>query len=253
MMRENQPFQFQLPEQAVNPLQGTKTLLTNKVQTSVQQATDWSQQKIDQVADTTQKLGETISDRTHSIVQYTTSIPGQVKTAITSTTTQVGEKIAQTGDQVVHTVQNPIVAFWAEWSLAHPRMLWAVHHPLLTLLLFLLSGLTLWGLLKAFLQFAEQVWLATLQAPLRFARWALNGVGRSFHQISRWVLGRVGLHLPPPAPLPVSTPVAVVAQEVGKEIGVDRKQRLSELLARLEALRQEQNQLLQEVASMMDE
>jgi hypothetical protein len=114
---------------------------------------------------------------------------------------------------------------WAVFEMGQDRFIghsvtaWLFSHPLWALGGLLVSFVLLSGLLRAITQSTERIWLILLRAPLRFGRWILTQV--------------LGL-----LKLPIVKP--------------DHNQ-LYEKVARLEQLQQEQQQLLQEIKTLMVE
>ncbi len=94
---------------------------------------------------------------------------------------------------------------------------WLISHPLWALGGLLVSFVLLSGLLRAIAQSTEKLWTILLRAPFRLGRWSLNQVLRLLK-------------------LPIDKP--------------DENQ-LYEKVARLEQLQQEQQQVLQEIKTLM--
>jgi hypothetical protein len=94
---------------------------------------------------------------------------------------------------------------------------WLMSHPLWALACLLVLFFLLSGLLRAIAQSTERLWIVLLRAPLRFGRWSLDRV-----------LGLLKL----PIAKPESNP-------------------LYEKVARLEQLQQEQQQVLEEIKTLM--
>lgn len=117
--------------------------------------------------------------------------------------------------------QNLINNAIQNWLDAHPTLSWIVDHPIWTLVLGLLVLFLLWGLLNAIARFTEQFWMVLLRLPVRLSQWLFRG--------SPKVL--MGL-------LPFQP----------KE---DPKKQLQEVLDRLEELRKEEDQLLEQVKKLL--
>lgn len=119
-------------------------------------------------------------------------------------------------------LQGVFTAPIASWFETHPIFAWGIDHPLLTLGLLVVVLLLLSGLLQAIARFTEQIWIWLLRSPVLLIQW-LFAVGRS------WVRRK------PPA-LPAATP---------------QQERLTLILQKLETMRQEQDELLQEVRALL--
>jgi hypothetical protein len=124
-------------------------------------------------------------------------------------------------DSISQTLLEPVLKSVQEWMVMHPVIAWTVNHPLWAIALFFIVLLLCWGLLGAIARLVQQAWLLILQAPLKLLRWLFTGVFNAF-------LIR-GLKAEEPL------------------VFEQREQRLLETLNRLEALQQEQEELMQEV------
>lgn len=120
--------------------------------------------------------------------------------------------------------QRAIVTTIQTWMEAHPLIAWLLTHPVISLGLVLVIVVLLRGLLGAIARLTEHIWIAVLRAPMQLASWLFGAVLRLFHQ-----------PVPPPQ---VETPT--------------QQQRLALLLDRLEALKQEQDELLREVRAVIE-
>jgi hypothetical protein len=120
--------------------------------------------------------------------------------------------------------QRAIVAMVQTWLQNHPIMAWLVTHPLISTGILLSSLVLVRGLLGAIARLTERLWLTLLRAPMLFASWLFGAIVGLFRQP---VVAAVPIELPSP------------------------KQRLADILDRLEALKQEQDELLQEVRTLL--
>uniref|UniRef100_B8HP35 Uncharacterized protein n=1 Tax=Cyanothece sp. (strain PCC 7425 / ATCC 29141) TaxID=395961 RepID=B8HP35_CYAP4 len=108
------------------------------------------------------------------------------------------------------------------WMSEHPLIAWMIHHPLWTLVLILLGLFLSWGLVGAAAQLTKKVWVLVLQGPFKLAQLLAQGILRLFN-----------LAKPP--------------QLAQLEREDHLQKRLSEILNRLESLRQEQEALIREM------
>ena len=120
--------------------------------------------------------------------------------------------------QLTHSVMTPL----QEWLLAHPVWNWLFTHPVW------LMGLMFIGLLGAITQLTETVWLAILQLPLKLVQLIFVGILALFRLPFR--------------------PKLTAAPNPNPETQTER---LTLILNRLETLRQEQDELLSEVRSIL--
>ncbi|WNZ25402.1 hypothetical protein HJG54_22810 [Leptolyngbya sp. NK1-12] len=134
-------------------------------------------------------------------------------------------------DSIVNGLLDSLLTPVQDWLSQYPTLLWLAMHPLwllgtILLLLFLLSGL-----LRAIARVTEKLWLWLLMFPVTLVRWLWQG---TLFLLSRPFSGKS---------LPQSSFVNPPALET--------PDRLTEVLNRLESLRQEQNELLQEVKVLL--
>ncbi|MBW4517826.1 MAG: hypothetical protein KME11_21690 [Timaviella obliquedivisa GSE-PSE-MK23-08B] len=127
-------------------------------------------------------------------------------------------------DSISQTLLEPVFKSVQAWLATHPVIAWAMSHPLWAIALLFIALLLSWGLLGAIARLVQQAWLLILQAPLKLLQWLFRGL---FKAIPKRVLAE--------------EPTALE----------QREQRLLETLNRLEALQQEQEELMQEVKTIL--
>lgn len=144
-----------------------------------------------------------------------------VKGTLTGATNQLADGVA-TG------LQNTVVASFQHWLAAHPIVAWMVHHPIPTVVLAVVLLLLFWGLVRAIAQLTERIWITILQVPLKLSLWFWTWITRPL----------AGMTVLKPAQLAGDTSPTPQAQ-------------LVEILTRLEALYQEQSQLIKEFRTLV--
>lgn len=120
-----------------------------------------------------------------------------------------------------------ITAPFQEWLSQYPVLVWLVGHPLWLLGAIVLVIFLLAGLLRAVASLTEKLWLALLRFPILLVQWLWQG--------SLFLLRR------PFAPKPAIAQPRLLSSP----------DRLTELLDRLESLRKEQDELMQEVKTIL--
>lgn len=128
-------------------------------------------------------------------------------------------------DSISQTLLEPVLKSAQAWIATHPVIAWIVIHPLWAIALFFLVLLLSWGLLGAIARLIQQAWLLILQAPLKIFLWLFNNLFKAFSMRA-----------------PKAEEPTILEQ---------REQRLLETLNRLEALQQEQEELMQEVKTIL--
>jgi hypothetical protein len=129
------------------------------------------------------------------------------------------------------TVISPI----QDWLAQYPILVWLVSHPIWLLGVILLSLFLLAGLLRAVASLTEQLWLSLLRLPLTLVQLIWRGT---------MLLWR-----------PLFTKSAMVQTiapgSISPESISPNSSRLTEVLDRLEALRQEEQELMQEMKALL--
>lgn len=147
-------------------------------------------------------------------------------------------------------IQTAIASSVSEWLQTHPAvfrlvqlLLWASNHPIWGLLMFIIVVAIAFSLIKALGRLFEILGLSILKAPFNFV---LALIGFSFKSLRtiggsafQQLLGAKNSELP------------ALQDSNSQSIEKDKQQRLAEISTRLEAIKQEQNELLQEVADLI--
>jgi hypothetical protein len=113
------------------------------------------------------------------------------------------------------------------WSSQHPIAGWFLLHPLVSLVTLVLSISLIWTLMALLGQLLQQTWLTILKAPLVVLLWT----GR---QMMRWMQDAIARPKSPPVALPEGD-------------------RVTDILSRLEHIRQEQDDLMQELKALLEQ
>lgn len=128
-------------------------------------------------------------------------------------------------DSISQTLLEPVLKSVQAWMATHPVIAWVMSHPLWAIALFFVALLLSWGLLGAIARLIQQAWLLILQAPLKLFQWGFDSL---FNTLSTRLL------------------------KAGESTILEqREQRLLETLNRLEVLQQEQEELMQEVRTIL--
>jgi hypothetical protein len=143
--------------------------------------------------------------------------------SMADTTRTGGFVLGLAGTTIGDGVQRALTTTVYDWLDAHPLLSWLITHPIYTIAGILLALLLLSGLLRAFGRMSEQVWIFILRSPFRLTQWIFRTTTALF--IAR---------------LPMAQAKEPTSQE-----------RIAEILTRLEALRQEQDSLMQEIKTIL--
>jgi hypothetical protein len=121
-------------------------------------------------------------------------------------------------------LQSALLKPLQSWLMEHPIVAWLVMHPLWGVALLGVAILLFAGLWSAIARLTEGFWLTLVRLPFQLISWLFTAVTALL--VRRWAQG--------PAPEATSD-------------------RLSEIVARLEALQTEQEDLLQEMRQLLAE
>ncbi len=124
---------------------------------------------------------------------------------------------------VSSSIDRAVSTYISHWFEQHPYLAWSIAHPLPSLGLLLLLILSLLGLFGAIGRGVEQIWLFLLKTPFKL----LQPIFRGISIVLLRILGRDNSIDPTPTP-----------------------ERIDIIVDRLQALSQEQEKLLKELATL---
>lgn len=227
-------FSNQAVNQVTETSQKAKDSLTNSASTAVNVISKSRNQAVDILSQTTDKAKAALSERTNQAVNTITANTEQAKASLEASI----KKAEGVSGKASEALKNAISSLISDWINAHPKVFWLVSHPLISLALLFLVILIISGLLKALGQFFEKGWLVILQVPVRLSRFIFG----SLYQFLKGLFTQNNLVIKSIKPVDLKT---LSSQSLA------HKERLAEIISRLDALNQEQNQLMQEAASLL--
>jgi hypothetical protein len=128
-------------------------------------------------------------------------------------------------------IEHAVSSYFSQWLGQHPYFAWSIGHPLLSLGLVLIAIFLLWGLLKAIGRGVEQIWIFLLKTPFKLLQPIFRPIWGSIWRI----MGH--------------TKDSGSSRSL-KPIGGELSARSEQIIDRLHALNQEQQSLLQELATL---
>lgn len=131
---------------------------------------------------------------------------------------------------IANSILNAFLSPIQEWLSQHPQIGWFLTNPGWLLVVLVVALFLLSGLLRAVASLTEKLWLGLLKLPIRLVQWVWQG---SFFLLRR-----------PLAKPPVQLNLTGESEQSASE-------RLTEVLERLELLRREQDELMQEMKSLL--
>ena len=212
-----------------------KESLANTADMAVNAIANTKHQVVNTLTQTTEKAKATL----HETINAFTTTTEQAKASLEDSL-QKAEGLSSGASEAL---KNAIISLIKDWINAHPKIVWLVSHPFLTLALLLFTLLTLSGLLKALGSFFEKAWLFILQAPIKLSRLVLL--------LGYQSLSRIGLFGHNKSYQQAKANAGNLKHLSFLSSNTDQKKRLAEIVSRLEVINQEQNKLIQEVAAIL--
>jgi hypothetical protein len=161
-----------------------------------------------------------------------------------ATTQQAKDTLAETTEKAVNAVdiQTAIASSISHWLQEHPAILrlmqtliWATEHPIISLISLLFIIAIAWSLIKAIGRLIDKTATTLLQTPLKIVQTAFIFVASSLGGLGNLALNKLPLH---------QTTEQLTLHQTSALIIKDQHQQVAEISTRLEALQQEQNELL---------
>ena len=227
-------MQVSLPEDVTKKLQNAKSFIDNAVDSvnqNVQQAKtvviESTSQSVETINQTTGRARDTITEAASSTLGNVTEKSGQLLNSVSDATNALKDSL-QTAIQKIDSlnqtlsdgIQASINSSLNGWIDQHPQLVWLVNHPLQSFGIFLLGLFLFSGLLGAISRITEKFWLFVLTYPFKIFS---NG----------WLL------------------ISKSLQKDDDNQKTEAQKRVTEILSRLESMRQEQTLLSQELGSLL--
>ncbi|MCC5637317.1 hypothetical protein LC593_15900 [Nostoc sp. CHAB 5844] len=214
--------------------------LPEGVSQSWQSVKDFVNQEVNSVSNSAQQVGE-------SWQQTATTTLEQAKSSI-------GQGL-QTADQFKNTtssaIETAIASSINDWLTQHPAMLrliqvlnWAANHPVISLVIVLFSLAIVLSIINAIIRLFTTASFSILQAPLKLLQALIKVIFLTLAKVGSITFNKItNSHKLDNASTLLANNIQTLYQ--------DKQQRLAEISSRLEALQQEQKQLLQEAAEII--
>ncbi|MBD2489620.1 hypothetical protein [Aulosira sp. FACHB-615] len=200
-----------------------------------------------------QSMKNVVNQGVHSVNNSLQQVGESWQETATTTLEQAKSSIGQglqTADQFKNTtsgaVERAIASSINDWLTQHPTMLrllhalnWAANHPIISIIIILLSLALLFGLVNAVIRLFTTASFSLLQAPLKLLQALIKFIFLSIAKLTGFTWNKISHHQAIDNINTIQTPYP------------DKQQRLVEISSRLETLQQEQKQLLQEAAEII--
>jgi hypothetical protein len=227
-------MQIPSPEDVTKKLQNAKSFLDNAVDNvnqNVQQTKsavlESTSQAVETINQATGMARETITETASSTLGNVTEKSGQLLNSITNATNTLKdslqttiEKIDSLNQTLSDGIQASINSSLNNWIDKHPLLVWLINHPLQSFGILLLGLFLFSGLLGAISRITEKFWLFVLTYPFKIFS-------------NSWLL------------------ILKSLQKDDDNQKTEAQKRVTEILSRLESIRQEQTLLSQELESLL--
>jgi len=227
-------MQIPLPEDVTKNLQNAKSFIDNavdRVNQNVQQTKstvlESTSQSVETLNQATERARDTITEAASSTLGNVTEKSGQLLNSITNATNTLKdslqttiEKIDSLNQTLSDGIQASINSSLNGWIDQHPQLVWLINHPLQSLGILLLGLFLFSGLLGAISRITEKFWLFILTYPFKIFS-------------NSWLL------------------ISKSLQKDDDNQKTEIQKRVTEILSRLESIRQEQTSLSQELESLL--
>jgi phage-related protein len=189
------------------------------------------------ISESAETARNTISQTTSNAASSINAISNQAISNVNEVTEKTKASLEETLQQaqavnhaLSQSIQTGINSLIHDWISAHPFLFWMMSHPLYSFIILLLTVLLLAGLFRAISSLTAGFWIQMLTAPLKL----LTSIGKltvgSAGTLSLWGFRRF-------------------SQPQDQQISSQEK--ISQIFSRLEAIKQEQDQLLQELSTLL--
>lgn len=193
---------------------------------------------VNTISESAETARNTISQTTNHAVSSVNAISNQAISNVNEVTEKTKASLEETLQQaqavnqaLSQSIQTGINSLIHDWMLAHPFFFWMVSHPLYSFVILLFAVLLLAGLFRAISSLTAGFWIQMLSFPFRL----LASVGKftlgSAGTFSVWGFKRF------------SQP---------QDQQITSQEKISQIFSRLEAIKQEQDQLLQELSTLLN-
>ncbi|PPS40373.1 hypothetical protein [Chroococcidiopsis sp. TS-821] len=162
-------------------------------------------------------------------------------------TQQAKETLTQTTGKAIKAVdiQSAIASTVSDWLQDHPTILrlaeifiWGIEHPIISLIVLLFVVAISWSLIKAIGRLIDRLVTSLWQAPLKLLQVGTISIFHTLHNLGRLMLNK---------------PTEQLTLQQSSLVVKDKYQQLTEISTKLEALHQEQNELLKALMELLSD
>lgn len=211
---------------------------TNKVVDAISHSAATAKETINQ---TTNSAVNTLNQSTSQAVESVNQATEKVKASLEYSINKAGNMSGTALDAIKSAINGTV----KDWIDSHPVVFWLVSHPLISLAMLLIFIFIILGFFQALGKFFAEGWLFILQSPGKFMQGVFSVASKSVSNV-----GGVAVNSLVPKNTQEKNNSALQLRGVESK-SLESQERLANILTRLEAIRQEQNQLLQEASAIL--
>ncbi|MEG4404371.1 hypothetical protein [Microcoleus sp. MON2_D5] len=219
---------------------------------AVSRVSETTNKAVDAVSHSAATAKETINQTTNSAVNTLNPSTSKALESVTQATEKAKasledslQKAGIISDATSNALQSAIDGMFKNWMDSHPVVLWLVSHPLISLAMLLLFIFIILGFLQALGNFFAKGWLFILQIPLKLMQGVLSLASKSVSNLGGVVVNSLV------SKNPKDKNNSALQLRGVESNSLESQERIANILTRLEAIRQEQNQLLQEASAIL--
>jgi hypothetical protein len=240
-----------LTNQVTQAFESIKTSLNATTNKAVNPALEATGQVIDTLTDTAHKTQDSLKQTANQFMNTMGETSEQGKVVL-GNTFQTAEHLSNAFSKNIEQAINAVLAQQMNdinaWINAHPALswltqslVWGINHPILGLILLFFALFLIWQLFKVMGYWFEQALVALLKAPFQFIWFILT---LSFKFLRKPTTNNAKIQQTEVKSLALSPAIPALTTQ-------EHQERVVKILTRIEVLRQEQNDLLQELTAIL--
>ena len=245
---KNKTFEVisQTTDSAVKGTEAAKNYLSELANQSVNSIVEAKNQSVEVIDETTKSAVSGVSKITTQTKEVMAETVKTMTDTAANTTSQAVESVTEVADNIMQireglsyrmteVIQNYISPAITEWINSHPLTFWLLNHPLITLVGSLFLILILLGFLQVVNDLGKSLFLFILTTPFKVFKiiWILSNKFTNKNYSNATDLGK-------------NLTLADSSNKI-----INNRQRLMQILTRLEEIKKEQDLLLQEAAKII--
>lgn len=229
----------------------TNQSLTETVKGVATTVSDSTGKVVNKITETVTQAKDNFTTTTSSVIDNVNEVKNQAVDSITETAKQAGNLTNSVSSAMESAIDNFFNHQWdamTTWINNHPTLSWimklltlAVNHPVITAFMIFLGIYIIWKIFQLFSKILDQGLLFTLKTPLKLI-YAMFSFG--FKNISKLLFSGLKISKSEDNSL-------ILNNAIADNISLDTKQEITKLLMRLEAVRKEENEILENLTALL--